>query len=168
MPPLETLSCAPFPDDMMIGKPGEGWTRVTGELAFERAGPDRFMSDIRLLVELIDKVGRAPSERQAVEIGRFVAHFAALRRMSSSIAGLLERGESPITEAALVKDVGTAFEREIPEIVRKLLPMEASLDDDDEYSQALAHVLLHAPSFTIRGGTPEILRGMIARGLGLR
>jgi alkylation response protein AidB-like acyl-CoA dehydrogenase len=156
------------PDDMMIGKPGDGWTRVTGELAFERAGPDRFMSDIRLLVELIDKVGREPSERQAIEIGRFVAHFAALRRMSSSIAGLLERGESPVTEAALVKDVGTAFEREIPEIVRKLMPVEASLDDDDEYSQALAHVLLHAPSFTIRGGTPEILRGMIARGLGLR
>lgn len=156
------------PDDMMIGRPGEGWTRVTGELAFERAGPDRFMSDVRLLVELIDRVGSAPSERQAVEIGRLVAHFAALRRMSSSIAGLLERGESPVTEAALVKDVGTAFEREIPEIVRRLLPVEASLDDDDEYSQALANVLLHAPSFTIRGGTPEILRGMIARGLGLR
>jgi alkylation response protein AidB-like acyl-CoA dehydrogenase len=156
------------PDDMMIGKPGEGWTRVTGELAFERAGPDRFMSDIRLLVELVGKIGREPNERQAVEIGRLAAHFATLRRMSSSIAGLLERGESPVTEAALVKDVGTAFEREVPEVVRKLLPVEASLDDDDEYSQAMAHVLLHAPSFTIRGGTPEILRGMIARGLGLR
>ncbi|MCK1546349.1 acyl-CoA dehydrogenase family protein [Bradyrhizobium sp. 179] len=156
------------PDDMMIGKPGEGWTRVTGELAFERAGPDRFMSDIRLLVELVDKIGREPNERQAVEIGRLASHFATLRRMSSSIAGLLERGESPVTEAALVKDVGTAFEREVPEMVRKLLPIEASLDDDDEYSQAMAHVLLHAPSFTIRGGTPEILRGMIARGLGLR
>lgn len=156
------------PDDMIIGKPGEGWARVTGELAFERAGPDRFMSDIRLLVELIDQVGSEPTERQAIEIGRLVSHFAPLRRMSSSIAGLLERGESPATEAALVKDVGTAFERELPEIVRKLLPVEASLDDPDEYSQALAHVLLHAPSFTLRGGTPEILRGMIARGLGLR
>jgi alkylation response protein AidB-like acyl-CoA dehydrogenase len=156
------------PDDMMIGKPGEGWTRVTGELAFERAGPDRFMSDIRLLVELVNKIGREPNERQAVEIGRLAAHFATLRRMSSSIAGLLERGESPVTEAALVKDVGTAFEREVPEMVRKLLPTEPSLDDDDEYSQAMAHVVLHAPSFTIRGGTPEILRGMIARGLGLR
>ena len=104
-----------------------------------------------------------------IEIGRCVAHFASLRRMSSSIAGLMERGESPVTEAALVKDVGTAFEREIPEIVRRLVPVEASLDDDDdEFSQALAHVLLYAPSFTIRGGTPEILRGLIARGLGLR
>jgi hypothetical protein len=82
--------------------------------------------------------------------------------------GYWNAAKAPVTEAALVKDVGTAFEREIPEIVRKLMPVEASLDDDDEYSQALAHVLLHAPSFTIRGGTPEILRGMIARGLGLR
>jgi hypothetical protein len=88
--------------------------------------------------------------------------------MSASIAGLLERGERPITEAALVKDVGTAFEREIPEVVRGLVPSQPSLDDEEKFSQALAHVLLHAPSFTIRGGTPEILRGMIARGLGLR
>jgi hypothetical protein len=27
---------------------------------------------------------------------------------------------------------------------------------------------LHAPSWTLRGGTREILRGIIARGLGLR
>ena len=156
------------PNDMMIGRPGEGWKHVTGELAFERAGPDRFMSDFRLLAGLIDKVGAEPSERQAIEVGRCVAHLSALRRMSASIAALLERGEQPVTEAALVKDVGTAFEREIPELVRRLLPCQPSLDDEDELSQALAHVLLHAPSFTIRGGTPEILRGMIARGLGLR
>lgn len=156
------------PDDMVIGQPGEGWKHVTGELAFERAGPDRFMSDIRLLIELINKVGNAPTERQAIAIGRCIAQLSALRRMSASIAGLLERGERPITEAALVKDVGTAFEREIPEVVRKIIPSQPSLDDDDELSQALAHVLLHAPSFTIRGGTPEILRGMISRGLGLR
>lgn len=156
-------------DDMMVGEPGAGWTMVTGELAYERAGPDRFMSDFRLLVELIDRVGTEPSERQAIEIGRLVAHLAALRRMSSSIAGLLERGESPATEAALVKDIGTAFEREVPEVARRLVPVEASLDDDkDVFNEAMAHVLLQAPSYTIRGGTPEILRGMIARGLGLR
>jgi alkylation response protein AidB-like acyl-CoA dehydrogenase len=157
------------PDDMMVGQQGSGWTMVTGELAFERAGPDRFMSDIRLLVELIDEIGRQPNERQAVEIGRLVAHLAALRRMSTSIAGLIERGESPATEAALVKDVGTAFEREIPEIARRLVPVEPSTDDEEDvFSDAMAHVLFHAPSYTIRGGTPEILRGMIARGLGLR
>ncbi|MFO0997301.1 MAG: acyl-CoA dehydrogenase family protein [Alphaproteobacteria bacterium] len=156
-------------DDMMVGREGDGWSMVTSELAFERSGPDRFLSDYRLLVELIDRIGREPGERQAVELGRLVAHLASLRRMSISIAGLLDAGRNPNTEAALVKDVGTTFEREIPEMARRLVPSEASPGDSgDPYAEALAHVLLHAPSFTLRGGTTEILRGVIARGLGLR
>ncbi len=157
------------PDDAMVGGEGEGWSMVTAELAFERSGPDRFLSDFRLLVELINKVGEKPDRRQAVEIGRLVSHLTALRRMSTSVAGLLEQGANPTVEAALVKDVGTGYEREVPEVARRLVPVEASLDDaEDRFSETLAHVLLYAPSFTLRGGTREILRGMIARGLGLR
>jgi len=156
-------------DDMMVGAEGQGWSMVTGELAFERSGPDRFLSDYRLLVELIERVRGRASEREAAEVGRLVSHLAALQRMSASVAGLLDRGENPNTEAALVKDVGTAFERDLPEVVRRLVPLEASLDDrDDALSETLAHVVLHAPSYTLRGGTREILRGIIARGLGLR
>ena len=89
--------------------------------------------------------------------------------MSGSIAGLLDQGKSPNIEAALVKDVGTAFEREIPEIARRLLAAEPSLDaHDDVFAETLGHVVLHAPAYTLRGGTREILRGIIARGLGLR
>jgi acyl-CoA dehydrogenase len=32
----------------------------------------------------------------------------------------------------------------------------------------LAEAVLHSPGFTLRGGTNEILRGVVARGLGLR
>ncbi len=157
------------PDDMMVGAAGQGWQMVTEELAFERAGPDRFLSDYRVLVEMIDRIGTQPSEWQAVEVGRLVGHLAALLRMSGSIAGLLDQGKSPNVEAALVKDVGTAFERELPELARRLLPVEASLEaPEDTLAETLGHVILHAPSYTIRGGTREILRGIIARGLGLR
>jgi alkylation response protein AidB-like acyl-CoA dehydrogenase len=155
--------------DMLVGSEGQGWSMVTEELAFERSGPDRFLSDYRLLVELIDRVAPQANQRQVVEIGRLVGHLAALQRMSASVAGLLDRGTSPNTEAALVKDVGTAFERELPEMARRLVQVEPSLDDDgDALSETLAHVVLHAPSYTLRGGTREILRGIIARGLGLR
>jgi alkylation response protein AidB-like acyl-CoA dehydrogenase len=157
------------PDDMMVGEEGQGWAMVTGELAFERSGPDRFLSDYRLLAALIDRVGKQPAAREAVEIGRLVAHLAALLRMSTAVAGMLDQGRSPNVEAALVKDVGTAFEREVPEVARRLVPVQASLDDHaDRFAETLAHVILHAPSFTLRGGTREILRGIIARGLGLR
>jgi alkylation response protein AidB-like acyl-CoA dehydrogenase len=156
------------PNDMMVGGEGDGWSMVTSELAFERSGPDRFLSDFRLLVELVEHVGANPDQRQAMEIGRLVAHLAALLRMSTSIADLLDQGKSPNTQAALVKDVGTAFERDIPEVVRRLVPMEASFEDEDPLSETQADVLLRAPSFTLRGGTREILRSVIARGLGLR
>ena len=156
------------PDDMVMGEPGMGWKLVTGELAFERSGPDRFLSTYQLLLESIRAVGAAPDARSANEIGRFVAHLATLRRMSTSVAGMLERGEQPAVEAALVKDIGTAFEREIPEIFRHLLATEPTLGGGTSYAELLGMTILRAPGFTIRGGTREILRGMIARGLGLR
>lgn len=157
------------PDAMVVAAEGQGWTMVTQELAFERSGPDRLLSDYRLLVELVDRIGPAPKPQEAVEAGRLVAHLAALMNMSASVAALLGRGELPNVEAALVKDVGTNFERDMPEVARRLLAVEPSLDDeDDPFSETLADVLLRAPSFTLRGGTREILRGVIARGLGLR
>ena len=144
----------------MVGAEGAGWTTVTKELAIERGGPDRFMSDFRLLNEVVDRVGPPPDGRQATEIGRLLAHAAALRRMSAAIAGLVQRGENPVTEAALLKDVGTAFERDLPERVRHLVPADPSLDDDEDgFNEALCDVLLRAPSFTIRGGTRTRAQG---------
>ena len=155
-------------DDMILGGVGMGWKMVTGELAFERSGPDRFLSTFQLLIESIRVIGPDPDARSANELGRFVAHLATLRRMSTSVAGMLERGEQPGVEAALVKDVGTAFEREVPETFRHLITTEPTLGEGTTYAELLGMAILRAPGFTIRGGTREILRGVIARGLGLR
>lgn len=156
-------------DEMVVGAEGQGWQMVTEELAFERSGPDRFLSDYRLMVELVNEIGTAPDRQQAMETGRLVSHLAALMTMSASVAELLDRKQVPNVEAALVKDVGTAFERDVPEVARRLMPVEASLDAHDHpFAETLADVMLRAPSFTLRGGTREILRSVAARGLGLR
>ena len=155
-------------DDMVMGGVGMGWKMVTGELAFERSGPDRFLSTYQLLAQSIRQLGPEPDERAANEIGRFVAHLATLRRMSSSVAGQLQKGAQPNVEAAIVKDIGTTFEREVPEVFRQLIPTEPTLARGESYPELLGMTMLRAPGFTLRGGTREILRGIIARGLGLR
>ena len=91
-----------------------------------------------------------------------------LRRLSRSVAGMLQRGENPAVQAALVKELGTTLEQEIVEIVRLLVDAEPDAGSDNPYVAVLAHTIMVAPSFSIRGGTREILRGIIARGLGLR
>jgi alkylation response protein AidB-like acyl-CoA dehydrogenase len=156
------------PDDMLVGKEGDGWKQVTTELAFERSGPERYLSSIRLIIELIREVGREPDERAAVVIGRLTAHLVTLRQMSLSIAGMLQAGQNPNLEAAVVKDVGTCFEQEIPEVVHALLGVEPRLGSGSQFERTFGYLVEHAPSFSLRGGTREVLRGIIARGLGLR
>jgi acyl-CoA dehydrogenase len=154
------------PADRLVGEEGEGWRQVTSELAFERSGPERFLSSFQLLVELLRRAGPDPEPQIAEVVGRMTAYLRTLRRMSLSIAGKLQAGETPNLEAALVKDLGNAFERRIPELVRLLALGQPC--DTDRFDEVLAATILHAPSWTLRGGTPEILRGIIARGLGVR
>jgi alkylation response protein AidB-like acyl-CoA dehydrogenase len=156
------------PAENLIGAPGDGWKQVMGELAFERSGPERFLSSFALLQEFARALAKEPSVAGREALGRLTAHLIVLRRLSSSIAGMLQAGRDPQTEAAIVKDLGATFEQEIPEIVRKLVDCEPSLIDDSDLVNVLAYLTLNTPSFSLRGGAREILRGIIARGLGLR
>lgn len=156
------------PADRMIGEPGDGWKQVTSELGYERSGPERFLSAFRLFAEFVRRAGPDPEPREAEAIGRILAHLSTLRRMSLSVAGMLQKGEMVNLEAAVVKDLGTNLEKEIPEIIRLVAPRGRSPNQADVMEEALYYAVLNAPSFTIRGGTREILRGIVARGLGLR
>jgi alkylation response protein AidB-like acyl-CoA dehydrogenase len=155
------------PANRLVGTEGDGWTQVTSELAYERSGPERFVSTFRLLLEFLRRIGEEPDDRAAETAGRLVAHLWTLRRMSLSVAGMLQAGMAPNLEASLVKDLGNAFEREVPELVRLAAPGRPRRGND-RLEEILAETVLHAPSFTLRGGTREILRGVVARGLGLR
>src|SRR5206468_10844921 len=76
------------PDDMRVGEEGAGWKQVTTELAFERSGPERYLSSLQLLIETIREVGAEPGERAAVTVGRLGAHLATLRQRSLSVSGM--------------------------------------------------------------------------------
>lgn len=153
------------PDEMVLGIVGQGWGQLLSELAFERSGPDRFLSAFELLVRFVDEVGPEPSEAQADLIGRLVSHLWTLRRMSISVSRMLEEGD-PNLAAAIVKDLGGRFEQELVESCRALQP--AAADPDGPYCRALRDALLYMPRVTIQGGTTQILRNAIARELGLR
>ncbi|MBV8890136.1 MAG: acyl-CoA dehydrogenase family protein [Alphaproteobacteria bacterium] len=159
------------PDLHLIGEVDMAWKQATDELAYERSGPDRWIETFPALVELVRTAGASPDDRLAEGIGRQVAHLATLRRMSLSVAGMLQAGKTPAVESAVVKDLGTNFEQALPDKVRLLAPQtgDATPDsNDDRFEEALRFTTLIAPKLTIQGGTREVLRGIIARGLGLR
>jgi len=160
-----------IPADRLIGQEGDGWQQVTSELAYERSGPERFLSNFHIFQALVDEIGTAPDARQAEALGRLTGRLWTLRRMSLSVAAMLEAGESPDVEAAIVKELGNKFEREVVETARAVLPAQPANTvggNAADFPAMLAEALLRLPSFTLRGGTTEIMRSIIARGLGLR
>src|SRR5690606_36094106 len=156
------------PDGMLVGSEGTGWAQVSAELAFERSGPERYLSSYLLMKELIREIRKTDGAEGAKEIGRLVAHLVTLRQMSPSVAGMLAKGENPALEASVVKDLGTEFEQDMPVKAHELISAEPTLGTGSDFTEVLAYLTQTVPSFSLRGGTREILRGIIARGLGLR
>ncbi|MGC4934775.1 acyl-CoA dehydrogenase family protein [Gordonia sp. DT30] len=153
------------PDGQVLGEVGSGWQQVTSELGFERSGAERFLSTFALLAEATDEMADESLPRDA-RLGGIVARMSALHNMSFAVSQALERGDNAETAASLVKLVGTKFEGDIAEFVDDLNPAEAQ--HDPEFDTLLRSSLMNRPGFTIRGGTTEIMRGVVARGLGMR
>ena len=157
-----------IPDEMVLGEIGQGWRQVTSELALERSGPERYMNTLPLFCLLIERMGKSQDRMAKVMIGSLVARFSSIRTMSLAIATEFSKGGTPdlATEAALVKDIGSHFEREITEAAKMLTNAIPMIDADDEFERLLAEATIFSPISTIRGGTTQILRGIVAKRLG--
>jgi len=61
------------PGDMLLGTEGNGWQQVTAELAFERSGPERFLSTYPLVAEFGRRVAASGDLAQLATLGRLSA-----------------------------------------------------------------------------------------------
>lgn len=155
------------PDNMVVGEIGNGWAQGLAELAFERSGPERILSTFPLMDELIQELKRQNNTEGLKQASKVVARLWSLRNLSIGVAKLLESGDGADVSipAALVKALGTKFEQSIPEITRLLVQTYPTLDAQRKIDRFMAESILHAPGFTIRGGTSEVLYGVVAKGV---
>jgi len=158
-------------DNNLLGAEGDGWRQVTAELSFERSGPERILSTAPMITALVRLLAGQDhlDNHAAAAVGDLLARLISLRQLSVSVARALADGRPQINEAALVKDLGTRFEQESVQLAADLL---SYVHTDAPGRAAVADLVevagLHAPMFTLRGGTNEVLRGMVAKGMGVR
>jgi alkylation response protein AidB-like acyl-CoA dehydrogenase len=153
------------PAERLVGNAGDGWKQVTSELAYERSGPERFLSTMPLVERCLQLVLAGPPAVGDIAAGRLLARLMTLRSMSLGVWGALGAGQSPVIEAAMVKDLGTNFERDAIEIVREAMVADERVAGDELLAALMADALPLAPTYNLRGGTNEVLRNMIAKHL---
>lgn len=158
------------PEHALIGEEGNGWAQVNAELAFERSGPERLYSSMVLVESWLRhcRANAADDSARLEAMGHIVSWLTVLRSLSLALTGKLARGESPALEASLVKDMGTEIEQAIPRWIADVLGAEPHIAVPPELRRCVSYLEQLAPSFSLRGGTREIMRGIIARGLNLR
>ena len=153
----------PVPARRVIGEVGRGWEQVTAQLAFERGGPERFLSTYPLLDALVRFAadgdgGEAASER----VGELSGRLRGLRALNWRIAELMDAGVAPIAPAAMLKILGTRFEQDVVELGRWLLELEPD-PTAGGIGAMLADAQVALPGISLRGGATEILAGIVAR-----
>ncbi|HUZ10926.1 MAG TPA: acyl-CoA dehydrogenase family protein [Acidimicrobiales bacterium] len=153
------------PGELLLGVEGQGWQQNTSELSFERAGPERWMSPYLVVEHFLRQHGAAMGEEAESFLGDVLARWWGIRQVSLAVARMIDEGRSPSVHSAMGKDLGTQFEQEVMARIQTLVEAEPSLDALTLFERLLARALLVAPSWSIRGGTNEILRTVIAKGL---
>ncbi len=151
------------PDDDVLGEIGGGWSQVTDQLSLERGGIERVLSTYPLLAAAVD-AGPAAGISDDAATGRILARLATLRAMAVEVAAAVDAGEAPVFQAAMLKDLGTGFENDVNDYARGHLDVEADPELEGP-AGLLAQGVLAAPGFTIRGGTSEVLRTLVSRGV---
>jgi len=159
------LDDAFVPDAMVFGEIGDGWRQVTSELSFERSGPERLLSTFTLLAASTEAMAGRQIPHDT-HLGRLVARIAGLHQMSTAVAGALERHQPADVAAAVVKVLGTSTEGDIADFADLRVGDDTAIEPS--YRAQVAAAVDQRPGFTLRGGTNEVLRGVIARGLGMR
>ncbi|MEZ0351938.1 acyl-CoA dehydrogenase family protein [Mycobacterium sp. pR1184] len=155
------------PDGDVLGEVGQGWHQVTAELSFERSGPERILSTAPLIVAAIRLLSSSggTDDTTAGIVGDLLGRLISLRQLSVWVARMLSENKNAANQAALVKDLGTRFEQESIDVITDVLDRTAVTP---ELAALMTTAALHKPVFTLRGGTNEVLRGVVARGMGLR
>lgn len=144
------------PEHWLIGQEGNGWRQVVEQLSFERGGPERVLSTYPLLREAIEHLKQTEDDRFTSQLGELVSRLATLRRQCWEIANALDAGAAPVSEAASLKYLGTAFEIDVIEFARCV-----GLDHTRDGS--LSSALLASPGFSIRGGSSDVLLSIVAK-----
>ena len=102
-------------------------------------------------------VSRAMRDLLRADPDRIVARHGAMGARLLKLA----RGEDPALEATMVKDLGNSYEQAIPQLVQAA----ADLGDTDAATlrDICFYLLQVSPSFSLRGGTREIMNEIICK-----
>ena len=146
---------------------------------YERTGMERLLQTYPIYELLIDHIKKMNKEGEAREFYCWARDQVAQLEIEHNIGRLLcyytawiiDQGKMPSSQAAMAKAFCTQHEQRVNDIATKIVGPVSQVKENDRWSPFevdLATSYLWGPSYTLQGGSTEILKNIVAlRGLGL-
>ena len=158
----------------VVGELNRGWYVAMTLLDFERSNIGGAVGARRTLQRLLDVVRSDPALRKRLEssplrheIAQRFVETEVMYQFSTRIISLQNRGQLPNDEASMAKLFASELSQRIAQTCMQVLGLRGNRADDTPEGR-FAHMYVGMVPATIRGGTSEVQRNVIAtRGLGL-
>jgi len=163
--------------EYLVGKKDNGFPQIMTNLDYERAGIDRLMQNYRVKEVLLEYVktnkrnGQPLSKDPLIRdtVAKIVVEYEVARLFVYYVASLLDQGKIPSFEAAMGKTVCTLFEARLADVATTLMGLPGLImpgSPEALFDGVVCESYLWSPSYTLQGGTVEVLKNIIAqRGL---
>ncbi|MSQ25183.1 MAG: hypothetical protein EXR49_02750 [Dehalococcoidia bacterium] len=163
----------------LVGELDGGWYIVAQNLDFERSGIERVTGALLLFEDVVRyaretrRNGRFLYDNPVVRnrIADMSVAFAVGRQLAFRVAWMQSQGKVPNHEASISKGYGTELTQRAARLAMDIMGMYGPIQGEGRWTQLrgrVAYTFLVTVSETIRGGTSEIQRNIIAtRGLRL-
>lgn len=168
-----------IPKRNLVGEKNRGFYQIMAQMDYERAGLERLMQNYPLYMHILDYVkthqqnGKPLSKKPSIRnsLAQLEVEYSVGRLFCYYVAWVLDQGRIPNLEAAMCKAYCTQYEKRLSDLATRILgpygqilPGSKGVPLDGE----AAECYLWSPSYTIQGGSVEVLKNIVAtRGLGL-
>jgi len=162
-----------------VGEEGAGFKQIMAQMDYERAGIERILQNYPIYEKLVKHVGEMKNQGRndafycwaRDQVAQLEIEFNAGRMLCYYTAWMVDQGEKPSGQAALTKAYCTQYEQRLNDVATKVLGPVSQIREGVEWSAFdgdLATAYLWGPSYTLQGGSVEVLKNIVAfRGLGL-
>jgi hypothetical protein len=163
----------------LVGKENEGFKQVMAQIDYERAGIERMMQNYPIYDRLTNHVKKMDQNCHEEDfyswvrdsIAQLEIEFHIGRILCYYTAWFIDQGKKPTSQAALCKAYCTQYEQRLNDFATRVLGPISQIKQGVEWTPFdvdLASSYLWGPSYTLQGGSVEVLKNIVAqRGLEL-
>jgi len=163
----------------LVGKENMGFKQIMAQIDYERSGPERLLQNLPVYEQTIAYIRKMDAASKDPAYYAWIRDAAAQLEIEISIgrlmcyqtAWIIDQKKPATIQAAMGKAFCTQVAKRLNDVATRIIGRTSQIMSGSDWAPLetdVARCFLWGPSYTLQGGSVEVLKNIVAqRGLGL-